>query len=85
MALDDDLTLEAVRRAHAAPREVTADRALLVALILGPTLIAVAVLWQGLDAKAADLAASLDAVSGCGDLCAAASTVAAVGAAPAAD
>ena len=57
-----------MRRAHAAPREVTADRWLLIALILGPILLVVGLTASGaLDAAEGlrdTLAAAGDAATG---------------------
>lgn len=69
MARDNELTIEAVRRAHSAPREVTADRWLLVALILGPILAVVGLTASGAMDAAQRLRATLDAGPACGSFC----------------
>lgn len=69
MARDNELTIEAVRRAHSAPREVMADRLLLVCLILGPILLVIGLTAGGALDAAMRLRATLDAPSACGSLC----------------
>ena len=69
MMRDNELTIEAVRRANAAPREVTADRWLLVALLLGPILAVMGVMGSGLLDAADGLRAQIDAGPACAPLC----------------
>ncbi len=78
MRHDRELTLEAVRRAASTPRDVTADRALLVALLLGPSLLTIAVLWSGFEAKTAEIETMLAADRLCAGFCAQAAPAAPV-------